>query len=91
METIFYCSLFLALSALPFGDKGEGSGGTESSTTTTTTRSTSVNVLDNNGAWYNSPWVWVVGAAAFILLLVALLSNKGRDTVRVSKTVKRDA
>jgi hypothetical protein len=33
----------------------------------------------------------VVGAAAFILLLVALLSNKGRDTVRVSKTVKRDA
>ena len=24
------------------------------------------------GAWYASPWVWVVGAAVFILLLVAL-------------------
>lgn len=23
--------------------------------------------------WYASPWVWIVGAAVFILLLVALL------------------
>ena len=87
----FFIVLFLSLISLAIWGQGEGSGGTESSTTTTTTRSTSVNVLDNNGAWYNSPWVWVVGAAVFILLLVALLSNKGRDTVRVSKTVKRDA
>jgi hypothetical protein len=31
--------------------------------------------IDTNGggsAWYASPWVWVVGAAVFILLLVAL-------------------
>lgn len=27
---------------------------------------------DGGGAWYASPWVWVVGAAVFILLLVAL-------------------
>lgn len=26
--------------------------------------------------WYTSPWVWVVGAAVFILLLVALLNNR---------------
>ncbi|HEU0112993.1 MAG TPA: hypothetical protein VFQ73_19110 [Flavisolibacter sp.] len=25
-----------------------------------------------DAAWYASPWVWVVGAAVFILLLVAL-------------------
>jgi hypothetical protein len=32
-----------------------------------------VNVnTDGGGAWYSSPWVWVVGAAVFILLLVAL-------------------
>jgi len=29
------------------------------------------------GAWYASPWVWVVGAAVFILLLVALLRGGG--------------
>ena len=32
-----------------------------------------VNINTNgNGNWYTSPWVWVVGAAVFILLLVAL-------------------
>jgi uncharacterized membrane protein len=29
-------------------------------------------------AWYASPWVWVVGAAVFILLLVALTRGSGR-------------
>ena len=69
----------------------EGSGGSESSTTTTTTKSTNVSITSDGGdAWYTSPWVWVAGAAVFILLLVALLSNRGRDTVRVSRTVERD-
>ena len=34
---------------------------------------------DGGGSWYSHPWVWVIGAAIFILLLVALLrggSNK---------------
>lgn len=26
--------------------------------------------------WYEQPWVWVVGAAAFILILVAILRKK---------------
>lgn len=29
-------------------------------------------------AWYATPWVWVVGAAVFILLLVALTRGSGR-------------
>ena len=29
-----------------------------------------INTKDSN--WYASPWVWIVGAAVFILLLVAL-------------------
>lgn len=33
---------------------------------------------DSGGAWYASPWVWIVGAAVFILLLVALLRGGGR-------------
>jgi hypothetical protein len=31
-----------------------------------------------DSAWYASPWVWIVGAAVFILLLVALTRGSGR-------------
>jgi hypothetical protein len=30
------------------------------------------------GGWYTSPWLWIVGAAVFILLLVALTRGGGR-------------
>ena len=34
--------------------------------------------VHKDSAWYASPWVWVVGAAVFILLLVALTRGGGR-------------
>jgi hypothetical protein len=37
-----------------------------------------VNVNTKNGSWYSSPWVWVIGAAVFILLLVAISRGGGR-------------
>ncbi len=38
-----------------------------------------VNINTNEGgAWYTSPLVWVVGAAVFILLLVALMRGGRR-------------
>ena len=37
-----------------------------------------VNVNTKGNAWYASPWVWVVGAAVFILLLVALTRGSAR-------------
>ena len=63
-------------------------------------KSTDVNVDINKNTsdsnWYASPWVWVVGAAVFIILLVALTSS-GRsrsagssDKVTVTKSVRRD-
>jgi hypothetical protein len=52
----------------------DNTGGASSSSSTTTT-STSTNMAEG---WYAAPWVWVVGAAVFILLLVALLNNRGR-------------
>jgi len=64
-------------------------------------KSTDINVDINKNSgstnWYASPWVWVVGAAVFIILLVALTSG-GRsrstsgssDRVTVTKTVRRD-
>ena len=38
-----------------------------------------VNINKDNGGgnWYASPWVWIIGAAVFILLLVALLRGSG--------------
>ncbi len=34
-----------------------------------------VDINVNKGEWYQQPWVWVVGGAVFILLLVALLRS----------------
>jgi hypothetical protein len=46
-------------------------------------KSTDINVDINKGGggsnWYASPWVWIVGAAVFILLLVALLRGRNAD------------
>jgi hypothetical protein len=39
-----------------------------------------VNINKGGGAnWYTSPWVWIIGAAVFILLLAALLRGNGKD------------
>ena len=35
-----------------------------------------INVKKEND-WYQQPWVWIVGGAVFILLLVALLKGGG--------------
>lgn len=51
-------------------DAGGTSGGASVSVTTNKSTTSASN-------WYTSPWVWVVGAAVFILLLVALLNNRG--------------
>jgi hypothetical protein len=68
----------------------DSGGGT--TTTTTATKSTSSETV-----WYTSPWVWVAGAAVFILLLVALLrgssdkTGAGRtDRVTVTKTTRSE-
>lgn len=44
------------------------------------TKSVDININKNSGGgnWYSSPWVWVVAAAVFILLLVALTRGGGR-------------
>ena len=75
---------FIQLMAL-----AQDSTSSSSTTTSVTTEQTT--------EWYSSPWVWVIGAAVFILLLVALTrGNSGRttaggtDKVTVTKTVRRD-
>lgn len=43
------------------------------------TKKIDVNINSKGNNWYASPWVWVVGAAVFILLLVALTRGGRRD------------
>jgi hypothetical protein len=35
-----------------------------------------LNLQIEENKWYASPWVWIIGAAIFILLLVALTRGK---------------
>ncbi len=37
-----------------------------------------INVNKKGSNWYQQPWVWIVGGAVFILLLVALLRGGGK-------------
>ena len=37
-----------------------------------------INVKKEND-WYQQPWVWIVGGAVFVLLLVALLRGNRKD------------
>jgi hypothetical protein len=79
-------------------EEASGSGSSPgSSSTTTTTKSSSVS--SQSADWYTSPWVWVIGAAVFILLLVALLRGGSRsgattatrtDRVTVTKSSSLD-
>lgn len=60
-----------------------------SATTTTASSST------ESQTWYAEPWVWVVGGAILILLIIALTrsnsSSTGRtDKVTVTKTTSSD-
>jgi len=47
------------------------------STSTTHTETTTMHI---------EPWMWIVGAAVFLLILVALLRGKSKDGVSVTKT-----
>lgn len=62
----------------------------QEATTTTTTKSARTETVTDS-SFYTQPWVWVVGAAVFILLLIALLrgnssSRTHTDRVVISKT-----
>jgi uncharacterized membrane protein len=37
-----------------------------------------IDVDKGDSNWYQQPWVWVVGAAVFIIIIVAILKGSGR-------------
>lgn len=49
-------------------------------TTTTTTKDVNVDLdVDGGGTWYAEPWVWIVGVAIFIIIIVGLLKSNGNQ------------
>jgi hypothetical protein len=96
-KVILLMSLCLFTSVL-FAQPETQSGQTETTTTTTRTSTEKTDVdltVSGDDTWYTQPWVWIAGAAVFILLLVALLSGGRKDRVRserivVKKTEDRD-
>jgi hypothetical protein len=57
--------------------QGTNENVTEKTTSTTTTSTTE---------WYTSPWVWIAGAAVFIIILVALLRGNSSTSNTESRT-----
>ena len=65
MKKAYLTVLAAFVSALMFAQEGGGGAKVDIS-------------VHKESQWYASPWVWVVGAAVFILLLVALTRGGGR-------------
>ena len=71
----------------------DSTGGSSSSSS----RSTSTTTTTTEQMWYSQPWVWIVGGAILLLIIVALVrgnsgTTSGRsDSVTVKKTVTRDS
>ncbi|RYF90804.1 MAG: hypothetical protein EOO03_02855 [Chitinophagaceae bacterium] len=65
-------------------------------TTSTAVSTTETNTSTEATVWYTEPWVWVVGGAVLVLLIVALTRGGGSNTtgrtdrVTVTKTTTSD-
>ena len=43
------------------------------------TADVSLNVTETSKTWYSQPWMWVVGGAVFVIILVAILRGGKKD------------
>jgi ABC-type Fe3+ transport system permease subunit len=60
----------------------------QDSTSSSSSSSKTVTTTTTTENWYAQPWVWVVGGAVLILLLVALLRGNSRSSAEASRTDK---
>ena len=70
----------------------DSSGTVESHSTvahsSTSSSSASTIPADNTAMWYNSPWVWAVGALVLIVVLLAIFRGSSASKSEVTRTVK---
>jgi len=60
----------------------EGNTGNNNTSTTTSETTTSTTTT----YWYTEPWVWVVGGAVLLLIIVALVRGSGSSDREVHRT-----
>ena len=91
-KTLLTFLMISFLQAMAWAQDSSGGGSTSSSSNSSTTTSTTTTTQD----WYTQPWVWVVGAAVLILIIVALVRSNSSgsagttDKVTYTKKVERD-
>ena len=87
--------LMVLFQGIALAQDSSGSASTSSSAKSSSTTSTTT----TDQMWYTQPWVWIVGGAILLLIIVALVrgnngtsgTTAGRsDSVTVKKTVTRD-
>ena len=81
VTTKFFLALVLFTTGSMYVFAQDSGGSSSTSVTTTHTESQT---------WYAQPWVWVVGAALFIIILVALLRGNTTERVSVTKTERTE-
>ena len=82
---IYRFSIVLLLSCLQLAVLGQSDPNSSSSTTTKTSTTTTTETV-----WYTQPWVWVVGGAVFLIILVALLKGSSTSNTESRTTVIKD-
>lgn len=85
--------LSLLAGTYAFGQSDSGatqsSGSSSSMESHTTTSVTSgASTATTAPPWYNSPWVWAIGALVLIILLLLIFRGKNASTSEVTHTVK---
>jgi hypothetical protein len=70
-----------ALLQIPLWAQEGNTGGNDNTTTSTTTTETTTTTY-----WYTEPWVWVVGGAVLLLIIVALVRGSGSGDREVHRT-----
>jgi hypothetical protein len=96
IETIKYnlvLVFFLLMNTtIALAQDGGGTGGGDNSSggSVTVHKSTSSTTSEVAQDWYAAPWVWIVGAAVFILLLIALIRGNSSRTDVHKTTVRKD-
>jgi uncharacterized protein YdeI (BOF family) len=68
MKKMYLSAMLALMSALAMAQDGGGKS-----------VDVNINTKSGNAGWYTNPIVWIVGAAVFILLLVALSRGRSRD------------
>ncbi len=82
---LFFVMMNAAIAIAQDDGTGGGSGDGGSVTVSKSTTSTSTTTQD----WYTAPWVWIVGGAVFVLLLIALVRGGGSSRTDVHRTTIR--